>query len=71
MYVISVSSAPMDDDGLIPEELEKTIQAHLSIKPREMKGNKPFWSMLYLIPTFHNPTGTCLSPGNVSSFGLP
>ena len=60
---VSVPTAPVDGDGIVPEELEKRLEAHLSTRPREVGGNKPFWSMLYLIPTFHNPTGVCLSPG--------
>ena len=60
---VNVPTAPVDGDGIVPEELEKRLEAHLSTRPREVGGNKPFWSMLYLIPTFHNPTGVCLSPG--------
>ncbi|CAI7997374.1 Aromatic-amino-acid aminotransferase 1 [Geodia barretti] len=52
---------PMDENGIIPEELEQYLKERSSIKPREIGGRKPFWSMLYLIPTFHNPTGVCLS----------
>ncbi len=49
---IELCSIPMDDDGLIPNELEKqVIQLH-------SKGVFP--SMLYTIPNFHNPTGTTL-----------
>ena len=51
----------MDENGIIPEELEQYLKERSSIKPREIGGRKPFWSMLYLIPTFHNPTGVCLS----------
>lgn len=39
---------PMDDDGMDVEVLESLILAH---RPR----------FLYTIPTFHNPTGVCLS----------
>ena len=51
----------MDENGIIPEELEQYLKERSSIKPREIGGIKLFWSMLYLIPTFHNPTGVCLS----------
>jgi 2-aminoadipate transaminase len=40
----------MDDQGMIPEDLEEKIRRH---------GPK----MVYLIPTFHNPTGRTLSLG--------
>jgi 2-aminoadipate transaminase len=49
---IELCSIPMDDDGLIPSELEKqVVQLH-------SKGIFP--SMLYTIPNFHNPTGITL-----------
>ena len=60
---IFASAVPIDGDGIIPDKLEQSLEAHMSMKPRELGRNKPFWSMLYLIPTFHNPTGVCLSPG--------
>ena len=49
---IELCSIPMDENGLIPSELEKQlIQLH-------SKGVFP--SMLYTIPNFHNPTGSTL-----------
>ena len=42
----------MDEDGLIPSELEKQLEQLLS------NGVSP--SMLYTIPNFHNPTGSTL-----------
>jgi GntR family transcriptional regulator/MocR family aminotransferase len=39
---------PMDEDGLIVEEVEKALKQY---SPR----------LIYTIPTFHNPTGICLS----------
>lgn len=53
----------MDEYGVIPEELEKALEANKSHRPREITQRKPFWSLLYLMPTFHNPTGICLPPG--------
>ena len=53
----------MDENGIILEQLEQCVKERLSIRPRETEGRKSFWSMLYLIPTFHNPTGLCLSQG--------
>ena len=43
----------MDGDGLIPEELEATIE-HLEGEGKPVK-------FLYTIPNFHNPAGVCLS----------
>ncbi|MBO4980028.1 MAG: PLP-dependent aminotransferase family protein [Clostridia bacterium] len=42
---------PMDEDGMIPEELEKAIAA------------TPTAKMIYLIPTFQNPRGSTTSLG--------
>jgi 2-aminoadipate transaminase len=50
---IELSSIPMDEDGLIPSELEEQLaRLHAS-------GKLP--SILYTIPNFHNPTGRTLS----------
>ncbi len=52
-HSIELYAIPMDDDGLIPGELEQQVtQLHES-------GKKP--GMLYTIPNFHNPTGRTLS----------
>jgi 2-aminoadipate transaminase len=50
---VELCSIPMDEDGLIPGELEKQV-ARLS-------SNSKFPSFLYTIPNFHNPTGCTLS----------
>jgi 2-aminoadipate transaminase len=51
-HQIELRSIPMDEDGLIPSELEKQLAQLLS--------NGVFPSMLYTIPNFHNPTGRTL-----------
>src|SRR5512146_2448598 len=43
-----IVSVPIDKQGMQVEALEKVLQQH---HPR----------LIYTIPTFHNPTGTCLS----------
>jgi 2-aminoadipate transaminase len=50
---IELCSIPMDEYGLITSELEKQVARLHSI------GKFP--SMLYIIPNFHNPTGSTLS----------
>src|SRR6266566_6079878 len=50
---VELCSIPMDEDGLIPGELEKRVVQLLS------SGSIP--SILYTIPNFHNPTGSTLS----------
>lgn len=48
MYEARPIHVPADDEGMDPELLEAAIQEH---KPR----------VIYLIPTFRNPTGECMS----------
>src|SRR6266567_7068160 len=49
---IELYSIPMDEDGLIPSELEKQVV--------QLHANGTFPSFLYTIPNFHNPTGSTL-----------
>jgi len=48
MFEANCIGVDMDDEGMVPEDLEKKIKLH---KPK----------MVYVIPTFHNPTGRTLS----------
>ncbi|HEY6287335.1 MAG TPA: PLP-dependent aminotransferase family protein [Ktedonobacteraceae bacterium] len=50
---VELCSIPVDEDGLIPSELEKQIV--------QLHSGGTFPSMLYTIPNFHNPTGSTLS----------
>lgn len=52
-YQADVVHVPMDDDGLVPSELEATL-ARLASEGRRVK-------LLYTVPNFHNPGGTTLS----------
>ncbi len=52
-HQIELCSIPMDEDGLIPSELEKQVV--------RLSANGKFPSFLYTIPNFHNPTGSTLS----------
>jgi len=45
---LNIVSVPMDDEGLCVDQMEALVQAH---NPK----------LMYVIPNFHNPTGTCLS----------
>ncbi len=49
---IELCSIPMDENGLIPSELEKQVE--------QLYSNGIFPSMLYTIPNFQNPTGSTL-----------
>ena len=48
---------PMEEDGLDIEYLEIMVKKYY----RRTSDNDRFWGLLYTIPTFHNPTGVCLS----------
>ena len=52
-HQVELCSIPMDEDGLIPSELEKHVVQLLS--------SGTFPSILYTIPNFHNPTGSTMS----------
>lgn len=52
-YQVDAQAVPMDDDGLIPEELERRIA--------ELKDEGKSIKMLYTIPSFNNPSGITLS----------
>ena len=49
---IELRSIPMDDDGLIPGELERQLAG--------LRASGILPAMLYTVPTFHNPTGRTL-----------
>ena len=54
----------MDEDGIDPDALEKTIEAQSASRQQwQPTESRPYWAMLYLIPQFQNPTGSCLTPG--------
>lgn len=52
-YQVDAQAVAMDDDGLIPEELERRIA--------ELKSEGKSIKMLYTIPSFNNPSGITLS----------
>ena len=52
-HPVDVVGVPIDSSGLLPDELKNTIH-RLRRQDRSVR-------LLYTIPTFHNPTGTCLS----------
>ena len=55
----------MDDNGIIPEELEKVIEANKDYKPRELTDKKPYWGIIYCLANFQNPRGMVLPPGEL------
>lgn len=57
---MNVIGVPVDQDGMIVDELEKLMAEHLRTSP-VATDRKPFSGMLFCIPTFNNPTGSVLS----------
>lgn len=53
-FGVELVSTPVDENGLDPDTLEKTLA-----KRRERGARMP--KLLYTIPDFHNPTGTTLT----------
>ena len=57
---------PTDEEGVIPSALEKAVVQHNATHAaRPLSEKKPYRGMVYLIPTFHNPTGKCLPAGKL------
>ena len=52
-YEADIVHVPMDEHGLVPEELERILQ-RLASEGRRVK-------MLYTVPNFHNPAGVLLA----------
>jgi len=48
-YKANLVGVPMDDEGIDAEKLESALKAN------------PRTAFIYLIPSFHNPTGKCMS----------
>ncbi|KAJ3217413.1 hypothetical protein HDU67_007996 [Dinochytrium kinnereticum] len=53
---------PVDENGLLVDELKKVLEQNPSPKlPPPIKDEKRFPYLLFLVPTFSNPSGTTLS----------
>lgn len=60
---MTANSYPFQPDGtgVDVEALEAAVEAEFE-KREEKKNEEPkFWAMFYTIPSFHNPTGSCLT----------
>ncbi|XP_070531721.1 uncharacterized protein [Ptychodera flava] len=53
---------PSNDEGINIEEFDKVLSEYQRASSHQPTEERPYWSMVYLIPTFNNPKGTCLSP---------
>ncbi|XP_077986876.1 uncharacterized protein LOC144441198 isoform X2 [Glandiceps talaboti] len=56
MTVVPVPSA----DSLNIDDLDKLLSEYQQKSSREITDTKPYWAMVYLVPTFNNPRGFCL-----------
>ena len=69
MFVLRL--VPVDDTGVDPAVFESFLQKYQSTSSQEDKdcaqAKREFSSLIYLIPTYHNPMGHCLSAGNAMS----
>ena len=63
IYWHIVTAVAMDDNGMVPKALERAIKENSGGIPQVITAAKPYWAMVYMMPTFQNPTGFCLSPG--------
>lgn len=62
-------SVPMKNDLMDLDALEELINEH-KIQQYLVNETKIFWAMFYTIPTYHNPTGMTLPPGNQLFFSI-
>ena len=68
MYIDTCSLiVDMSSQGVCPDALEEALKSHSdSFKQWNETRPCPYRAMVYLMPTFHNPMGYCLSPGTVT-----
>jgi DNA-binding transcriptional MocR family regulator len=59
---LRVIPVAMDEEGMIPQDLERALRENSGGIPQVITEEKPYWAMLYTVPTFHNPTGRLMSP---------
>ena len=54
----------MEEDGPDMTKLEKQLTELRTGSKFKPTPRRPFWSLMYLIPDHHNPTGTSISEGD-------
>jgi DNA-binding transcriptional MocR family regulator len=67
IYVYSAIPVPTDENGMKVDVLEKLMGEHFGGKEFVGTAHRPFRCMIYTVPTFHNPRGSCLAPGKPNS----
>ena len=63
MYLNNLFTVPTDDFGVDPAVLESFLQKHKTNAVQNSGEKREFSSLIYMIPTYHNPKGHCLSAG--------
>ncbi|XP_070531723.1 uncharacterized protein [Ptychodera flava] len=58
---MNVVPVPRNGEGINIEEFDKVLSEYQRASSHHPTEQRPYWSMVYLIPTFNNPKGTCLS----------
>ncbi|ELU10781.1 hypothetical protein CAPTEDRAFT_200215 [Capitella teleta] len=61
VFQFNLIGVPTDKDGMQVDILEEQLEEHFGSKNFTGTSHRPFQCMIYTMPTFHNPTGTCLS----------
>ena len=61
------SPVATDSGGINTDELEKALESKVGQRQRELTDRRPFWGMLYLVSTIHNPTGVSLTTGELAT----
>ena len=61
---------PTDAEGVDCGALDQLLGEHKSKSTMTVDEKHPFWSMVYLIPTYNNPRGMCFPPGELLTLVL-
>ncbi|EDV28145.1 uncharacterized protein TRIADDRAFT_53439 [Trichoplax adhaerens] len=59
---LNIVPIPTDNEGIQIDTLEESLKIHKAKSNHVVSEAQPFWSIIYLIPTFNNPKGFCVSP---------
>ena len=62
-HILFLSVVPTDEKGMDMDALDKLMTEHRDKGATEVSEKRPYRSMIYLIPCFHNPTMRNMAPG--------
>ncbi len=63
MYIFLYLAVKTDQFGTDVEDLDRKLTEYRAQSKIEISDKLPFWTVVYVITVFNNPTGTCLPPG--------